>query len=82
MSVLSLRLPDSLHRAAKDLALRENASINQVIATALAEKVSALLTEDYFKQRAQRGSKNKFLKALESVPSVPPDKGDEVESDK
>ena len=47
MSTLSLRLPDSLHDAARTLAKREHASINQLIATAIAEKVSALMTEDY-----------------------------------
>jgi predicted transcriptional regulator len=78
MSTLSLRLPDSLHQAVKDLAERENASINQVISTALAEKVSALLTEDFFNERSGRGSKNKFVKALKSVPSTAPDKGDEL----
>ena len=44
MSTMSLRLPESLHERARELAKREGVSINQLIATALAEKVSALDT--------------------------------------
>jgi hypothetical protein len=45
MSTISVRLPESLHKKARELAKREGVSINQLVATALAEKVSALLTE-------------------------------------
>ena len=41
MSALSLRLPNSLHERARDLARREGVSINQLVASALAEKMSA-----------------------------------------
>ena len=47
MSTLSLRLPDSLHKGVKELASREGISINQFVATAVAEKMSALMTEEY-----------------------------------
>jgi hypothetical protein len=43
MSTLSLRLPDSLHKKVRELAL-DHISINQFIATAVGEKMSALLT--------------------------------------
>jgi predicted HicB family RNase H-like nuclease len=43
MSVLSLRLPESLHEKARELAEREGISLNQFIALAVAEKMSALL---------------------------------------
>ena len=56
MSNISLRLPESLHKRARELAERENISINQLIATALAEKMSALLTAEYLAERAARGS--------------------------
>jgi predicted HicB family RNase H-like nuclease len=39
MSSLSLRLPESLHRKLRELAEREDISINQFIATAVAEKL-------------------------------------------
>ena len=77
MSALSLRLPNSLHERARELARREGVSINQLVAAALAEKMSALLTEEYLEARAQRGSRVRFLAALGQVPAVQPDPGDE-----
>lgn len=80
MSALSLRLPHSLHERARTLAQREGISINQLISTALAEKMSALLTEEYFRERRQRTSRSKFLAALAKVPDVEPADHDRVES--
>lgn len=77
MSALSLRLPESLHRKVRELAEREDVSINQFIATAVAEKLSALLTVDYLEQRAKRGSRAHFLSVLRGVPDGPPVAGDE-----
>ncbi len=57
MSTLSLRLPDSLHEMARQLAEEENVSVNQLITLALAEKISALKTADYFQQRGNRASR-------------------------
>jgi hypothetical protein len=67
MSTLSLRLPESLHRQAKDLAKQEGISINQLVTTALAEKMSALLTGEYLEARSQRGERKKFERALGKV---------------
>lgn len=72
MSALSLRLPRSLHARVRELAEREGISINQFVATALAEKLSALLTEEYLEARAARGSRRTFLAALNRVPGVAP----------
>jgi hypothetical protein len=80
MSALSLRLPHSLHERARSLAQREGISINQLISTALAEKMSALLTEEYFRERRQRASRTKFLAALAKVPDVDPEDHDRLES--
>lgn len=70
MSNISLRLPDSLHKKARDLAKKENTSINQLVSSALAEKISALMTEEYIEQRGRRASKQKFKKALIKVADV------------
>ena len=76
MSALSVRLPDSLHDRVRELAAREGISINQLVATALAEKMAALMTEDFLEARARRGSRPKFLAALARVPDVEPDPTD------
>jgi hypothetical protein len=78
MSALSLRLPHSLHERARTLARREGISINQLISIALAEKMSALLTEEYFRERGLRASRIKFLAALAKVPDIEPDQHDKL----
>jgi hypothetical protein len=72
MSTISLRLPDSLHQTARELSKKERISINQLITLALAEKISALMTEDYLAERAGRGSRAKFEQALAKVADVDP----------
>lgn len=72
MSTISLRLPNSLHKHVRELAKKENISINQFIATALAEKMSALLTDEYLQERANRGSRQKFERVLAKVKDVEP----------
>ena len=60
MSTRSVRLPESLHKQVRELAAKEGISINQFVATAVAEKLSALLTEEYLEARAKRGSRDGF----------------------
>ena len=79
MSMLSLRLPDSLHRKVRELAAEESISINQFIATAVAEKLAALLTEEYLEERARRADPTAFDRILARVPDAPPMPGDERE---
>jgi hypothetical protein len=67
MSSISLRLPESLHKQARELAKREDISINQLIATALAEKMAALMTGEYLAERARRGRRRKFERVLGKV---------------
>jgi len=80
MSTLSLRLPESLHKQLAALAKSEGISINQLIATAAAEKLAALTTEEYLKARAKRSSRAKFRTALATVPNALPVPGDELPS--
>jgi predicted transcriptional regulator len=78
MTALSLRLPQSLHQKLGEVAEREGISINQLINSAVAEKMSALMTEEYLQARAVRGSRRKFAAALAKVPDVAPDKIDQL----
>ncbi len=79
MSVLSVRLPESLHKMAKDVAEEDKVSLNQFIATAVAEKVAALTTEKYLESRALRGSREAFDRALSKVPAVQPETFDRMD---
>jgi predicted transcriptional regulator len=76
MSTISLRLPESLHKKVRELAKAEDVSINQLISTALAEKMSALMTVDYLEARAARGDRGKFERAMGKVRDTEPDGGD------
>ena len=78
MTTLSLRVPDSLHRAIKELASQDVYSMNQFLITAAAEKLSALETVDYLRLRAKRANLDDFDKLLARVPDTEPDKGDEL----
>jgi hypothetical protein len=78
MSAISLRLSESLHKKVRELARREGVSINQLISTALAEKLSALMTTEYLEERAQRGDRRKYERALSKVKDRPPLPEDEI----
>ena len=79
MSTLSLRLPESLHKQLKAVAERDSVSINQFIATAVAEKLSALMTADYLEERAARGDRSRFESVLARVRDVPAQEDDALE---
>ena len=78
MSTLSVRLPDSLHKQIKQLAKEEGISMNQFIALAVAEKLSALMTVEYLEERAKRGSREKYEAVLSKVRDVEPDQHDRL----
>jgi hypothetical protein len=58
------------------LAEREGVSINQLISSAVAEKMAALLTEEYLGARAKSGDRRKFMAALRKVPDIEPEAHD------
>lgn len=78
MTTLSIRVPDSLHRAIKELAAKDGYSMNQFLITAAAEKLSALETVDYLRHRADRANLKDFDRLLAMVPNSEPDAGDEL----
>ena len=78
MSTISIRLPESIHARIKLLAKKERSSINQLITTALAEKLSAIDTEVYLKERPKLGNRAKFENALSKVADIEPDEYDKL----
>jgi hypothetical protein len=78
MSTVTFHLPDSLHEKIKELADKDGISIDQFLAMAAAEKMAVLLTEQYFEERAARGSRETLHRILDRVPHGPPDPGDEI----
>jgi hypothetical protein len=76
-----LRLSESIKRAAADLAREDGVSLNQFIATAVAEKVSALNTAAYLRNRAARADRAQFDQVLARLGSLPPRAGDEANTE-
>ena len=79
MSAITLRLPNSIHGQARQLAEADGASVNNFIVSAVAEKIAARRTVGWLKQQAgANGSPEKLLAILAEAPDVPPMPGDEV----
>jgi hypothetical protein len=79
VSTLTVQLPESLTRQLREYAAKEGLTVDQVVSSAAAEKLSALLTVDHLRLRAKRASREKFLDALNEVPDVEALPGDELE---
>jgi pantothenate kinase len=76
MSTLSIRIPDSIHEVVKKMSKEDNISINQFIASAITEKVTAMETEEYLVTRGMMGSKKAFERVLKKVPNIKPNNED------
>lgn len=79
MANYALRVPESLLAYVRQIAEEEQVSMNQFFVTAIAEKVSALKTEAYFRDRQARGDLAAFDDWLATSPDVPPAKGDDLD---
>lgn len=78
MTALTIRLPNSVHQKVKDLALRDEVSINQFIASAVSEKMAVVLTLDYLRNEAANARREDFLRFLDAAPDAQPEAGDEL----
>lgn len=76
MSSLTLRLPRSTHDQLKTLAKQEDVSINQLVLTAVAEKISAVRSARLFAGLKETVSCEEFEAALAQVPDSEPDPWD------
>jgi hypothetical protein len=78
-SNFALRLQPSLLEEARKAAEVEGVALNQLINVAVAEKVSALRTEEYFRERGRRADRTETLRILDRAgkgnPAMP---GDEL----
>jgi hypothetical protein len=78
MKTYPLRLPKSLKDAVERLSKEDGTSINQFVATAVAEKVSALETARYFQDRKARANFKAFDRIMKRRSGQPPRAGDEM----
>jgi hypothetical protein len=74
-----LKLPVSTKQAAERLAKRDGVSLNQWIASAVAEKVGVMETAAaFFAERGKEGSAKDLLAILAKIPDVEPDHQDGI----
>jgi len=69
-----------VHKRIRELARREGISINQLINSAVAEKISALLTREYLEERARSGSRTEFDRILAKVRDSEPEPDDRLDA--
>jgi uncharacterized protein (DUF1778 family) len=74
----ALRLPKSIKDGAQRAAARDGISLNQFIATAVAEKLSVFETLDELERRAKRADMEAFWRILNRSGTEPPRDGDEL----
>lgn len=78
MNAVEVLLPRSIRAYLDALAKREGVSIEQFVASAVAEKASALMTEEYLAARGARGGRDRYDAALATVPDTEPDETDRL----
>ena len=78
MTALTVRLPNSVHQKIRELAARDEISVNQFIASAVSEKMASVLTLDYLKSEAAKGQRSDFDYFLGLVPNAPVMAGDQL----
>ena len=78
MSNYALRIPDSLFEYAKRYAEEESVSMNQFFVMAIAEKVSALKTAEFFRKQAESADIERARQILTKVPDRSVEKEDEI----
>ena len=76
-STYPLRLPRSVKAAAEKMAQDEGISLNQFVATAVAEKLAVMNTADFFAERKARADLAAFKRILKRKGWEPPRSGDE-----
>ena len=76
MNALTVQIPESLHRSIQALADKDGYTVDQFLASAAAEKMSAMMTLDYLRREAAKGDRKDFEQFLAAVPHRKPDESD------
>jgi hypothetical protein len=77
MSTVTFQMPESLAQQLSECAAREGVTLDQLLSSSSAEKLSALMTVEHLRQRALRAKREGFAAFLDASPDVLPMAGDE-----
>jgi hypothetical protein len=78
VSTYPLRLADHVMEEAKQAAAEDNVSLNQLLASFIADGIGHRRAILSLRKRAARGNAEAALAILERAPDVAPDPGDEI----
>lgn len=78
MSTLTIQLPEGVARQLRECAAKEGVTVDQLMSSAAAEKLSAMLTVEHLRERARNAKREDFVAFLNGSPDVPPMPGDEL----
>jgi non-ribosomal peptide synthetase component F len=78
MSTLTIQMPDGVADQLRECAAKEGLTVDQLLCAAAAEKLSAMITVEQLRARAQNATREDYEKYLASSPDVPPMPGDEL----
>lgn len=78
MTTISTKIPDTLFLHAKTIAEREEMTLDQFIALALASQISSWEIGQSFAERAKKGKWDKARKILAKAPEVEPEPEDRL----
>jgi hypothetical protein len=77
-TVIQVSLPESLRQFAEEVAAKQNISLDQLVASALSDKIDAINSPGYLEWRAKRGSEQRYREIMAKVPADQPLPGDEL----
>jgi hypothetical protein len=78
MSLATVAIPDSLYERAKEMAEMAHVSVDQFVASAVAEKMAVVEKDGYIALRAKRADEKKFREALSHIPDTGPAEHDKL----
>jgi len=77
-ATLTIQMPEGLARQLQECAAREGVTLDQLLSSAAAEKLSALMTVEHLRQRTRGAKREDFVAFLDASPDVSPMEGDEL----
>jgi hypothetical protein len=78
MSLATVAIPDSLYERVKQMAEEQHVSVDQFVASAVAEKMAVVEKEGYLALRASRADEKRFREALSHIPDTAPPEHDKL----
>lgn len=78
MSALTVQLPEPLHQKAREVAAAKHLTMDALVALALAQSLSGLVTDPFLEERAARATGQGLKEFLAQVPDTEPPEWDRL----